>query len=656
MRHYNDFRKPFLETAMTAMKKILIIHVILILISSLYAAETVFVPQNSLLFSLDKDKKNLRLQAKAQKDFDCEVIKKEKVILPLGSSIIVFADAHQLKIPGPVGLFYFPTVDVKEGKNGILTFRVDKIDPLMILGFFIFVTGLASLAGYFRLKSEKKKYLLPAAVVLFFWAYAVWYIGFVSDSYICPSDEVYYFDIAEKILARDFSSLKFRYTVGFPLLYIPFMVLFNLSNNQVQFFPVFMNFQTFILIPGLFLILYRFFNKRMELSRIKSFCILLLWQFLIVFYTPMFILSDKAAKYLPDNYCNDASFSLIRHNYDYIFFQLTWLGRNSMSDYAAVFLLVVLLYCSMQKSRSLIRFFLLSMGFGFLCLIRINYIFFAPLLAFVFYDSFSELWKNTRNYLYAALCGTAGFMMVFIWQFVLNKIQLGSPFVWPHSLHEFAPDRGFVWNVIPYGFKFLCQNNYVYIVLGISSLFFIPDRKIRAFLTLWIFPMLLFFTGYPIVFNSPVRFIFALYPPMLAAVVMNPVWQAAWPVRIKAALVVFSSCLLCKSNIFYPYSQPWNLESLGMPGTVFMVIQGVVCLFCCAVIISMRKELKTDYANTIRHFRFLILYTAVFFLGSVCIYIAGILVLAAFIYGVRETFLHVRQIRENPFDKNVGFS
>ena len=219
---------------MNSIKIILLVNLIIAMLSALHADETVFVPKNSLLFSLDKDKKNLRLQAKAQKDFDCEVIKKEKVILPLGSSIIVFAEAHQLKIPGPVGLFYFPTVDVNEGKKGILTFRVDKIDSLMILGFFIFVTGIASLAGYFRLKSEKKKYLLPAAVVLFFWAYAVWYIGFVSDSYICPSDEVYYFDIAEKILAWDFSSLKFRYTVGFPLLYIPIMVLFNLSKTRIQ--------------------------------------------------------------------------------------------------------------------------------------------------------------------------------------------------------------------------------------------------------------------------------------------------------------------------------------------------------------------------------------------------------------------------------------
>ena len=125
---------------------------------------------------------------------------------------------------------------------------------------------------------------------------------------------------------------------------------------------------------------------------------------------------------------------------------------------------------------------------------------------------------------------------------------------------------------------------------------------------------------------------------------MNPVWQSEWTVRIKAALVVFSSCLLCKSNIFFVYIQPWNLGKYGLSNTAFMVIQGVVCLFCCAVIISMRKELKTDYANTVSHFRFLILYTAAFFLGSACPYIVGILVLAAFVYGLRDTWTVILNI------------
>ena len=376
----------------------------------------------------------------------------------------------------------------------------------------------------------------------------------------------------------------------------------------------------------------------------------------MVFYMPMCGTSHPELTYSPEYYYNNACFYLPWGSFYFSFFQLTWLGRNAMCDYATVFLFVALLYVSMQKSQSLIRFFFLSMGVGFICLVRINYIFFAPLLAFVFYDSFSGLWKNKRNYLYAALCGMAGFMIVFVWQFVVNKIQFNSPFIWPYSLHEFAPDRGFVWKVFPYGFKCLCQTNYVYMILGVSSLLFLQERKIRVLLALWIFPILLFFCGYPIVFNNPIRFIFALYPPLLAAVVMNPVWKAAWPVRIKVARVVFSSCLLSKSNLSFIYLQPWNLEKYGISNTAFIIIQGIVCLFCCAVIFSMRKELKADYANTILPFRFLILFTAVFFLGSVCIYIAGILVLTAFIYGLCGTWSEIREIQRKTAGPGKSFS
>ena len=58
----------------------------------------------------------------------------------------------------------------------------------------------------------------------------------------------------------------------------------------------------------------------------------------------------------------------------------------------------------------------------------------------------------------------------------------------------------------------------------------------------------------------------------------------------------------------------------------------------------MRKEIKPEDVDTIRHFRFLILFTAVFFLGSVCVYLAGLLVLAAFAYGLRDTWAVIRQI------------
>ena len=623
--------------------KFAMVQILFVFLPLLYAAETIYVPENSLLFQGENDNRNWTFKAIVKKGFDCEVSKTEKVFLYQREDVGYCVDVYHLKIPGAAGLSYFPEVTFQKKKDGNFQPQVDKIDSLMFLGILLFAAGLAALAGYFRREPEKNKYLLPAALVFFFWGFASWYIGFISNSIITPFDDIHYFNIARQLLALDFSSVKYYYTIGFPILCIPFVVLFHLQH-WIDFVAVYMYFQTFILIPGLFLVLYWFFQTKMGLSRLQSFSVLLLWLLLMIFYMPMCGSADLSAEYIAANYYGNASFCLPERNDFFPFFHLTWLGRNAMCDYMTVFLLVILLAASMKKSRSLIRFFVLSMGFGFICLVRINYIFFAPLLAFVFYDSFSELWKNKRNYLYAFLCGSAGFMLVFVWQFVVNKIQFGSPLVWPYSLHEFAPDRGFVWNVVPYGFKYLCQTNYVYLILGISSLLFLPERKTRALLTLWIFPLLFFFCGYPVVFNSPIRFIFAIYAPLLAAAVMNPVWKAAWSVRIKAALVVLSSCLLCKSNVFFIYFQPWNLEKIGWPNTVFMITQGVVCLFCCAVIFSMRKELEADYANTIRHFRFLLIFTSVFFLGSVCIYISAILILAAFVYGLRDTWTAIREI------------
>ena len=632
---------------MVSIQKLLLVHILWALLSILSAAETVFVPQNSLLFKSKKGAEVLSsswdIQALINQDSSFEVMKKEKVFLNLDQGTGIFTDVYYLKIPGTDGLCYFPEVRFRKGMDGSIIPRVDKIDSLMFLGIFLIVIGLAALVVFFHSKSEKKYYLLPPALLLFFGGYASWYVGFMSDSIIAPSDELFYYDVAKKLLAWDFTSVKYRYLLGFPIFISPIILLFQVQSS-LEFVRVFMNFQTVILIPGLFLLLYWFFYKKFGSSRMQSFCILVLWLLLMVFYMPTYGAIDPSLSYVPSNYSSNANFSCSGSIFYFSFFQCTWLGRNALSDYTAVFLLIILIYASMKKSSSLIRFFVLSSGFGFLCLVRLNYILFAPLLSFVFYDSFSELWKKKRNYLYAALCGIAGVMAVWIWQLILNKIQFGSPFIGPYSTHKFGPDQGFAWNVIPYGFKFLCQTNYVYLILGLSSFIFLPDRRIRALLTLWIFPMFFFFVGYPGVFQHSFRFIMPLIPLLIAAMVMNPVWQAAWPVRIKTALVVFSSCLLCKSNIFFTHFQPWNLGKFGLSNLDVMVLQGLVCLFCCTVIASMRKDLRTDYANTIRHFRFLIVFTSVFFLGSVCIYITGLLVLAAFVYGLRDTWAEIRQI------------
>ena len=132
----------------------------------LNAAETILVPENSLLLKGSNENKTWSVKAVVRRNFNGEVIKKEKVFLQQ-EGIGVCVDAYLLKIPGTDGLSYFPEIVFKKGKNGIVTPNVDKIgkiDSLMFSGIFIFMLGLVALAGYFHLKSEKKKYLLPAGL------------------------------------------------------------------------------------------------------------------------------------------------------------------------------------------------------------------------------------------------------------------------------------------------------------------------------------------------------------------------------------------------------------------------------------------------------------------------------------------------------------
>ena len=147
MRHYNDFQKPFLETAMTAMKKVMITHLILFFISSLHAAEPVFIPGNSLLFKYEKGKNAWEVKATVQNGFSCEVIKKEKIFMQLDSATGVYLDAYQLKIPGSSDLRYFPMFSYKIGKDGKIIPFIEKLYSLMFFGVFLIILGAAALAG-----------------------------------------------------------------------------------------------------------------------------------------------------------------------------------------------------------------------------------------------------------------------------------------------------------------------------------------------------------------------------------------------------------------------------------------------------------------------------------------------------------------------------
>lgn len=163
------------------------------------------------------------------------------------------------------------------------------------------------------------------------------------------------------------------------------------------------------------------------------------------------------------------------------------------------------------------------MGYGFCCLIRINYIFFAPVLAWICLEKMEE--KKGRLLCQTALAAAGGFLTVFIWQLVINFHHFGDPLIFGYSLHyldfppEKRPDTGFNWSTLweLRHIKFLLGANKLLMTAGIAGLLFVKERSTRIALTLAAVPLILFFLGYTHTYCDARRFILMAFPMLLAA-------------------------------------------------------------------------------------------------------------------------------------------
>ena len=194
-----------------------------------------------------------------------------------------------------------------------------------------------------------------------------------------------------------------------------------------------------------------------------------------------------------------------------------------MSDTPALLTFFGTLLLAQKLSFSLRNVFILGCAFGFCCLIRINYIFFAPVLAFVVLEKLPA--KDYKTLLHAFLCAAGGFLTLFIWQLLINFHQFGNPLTFGYSLHylDFAPekrpDTGFNWSTLLElrHIKFLLGANKLLMTAGMAGLLFTKERSARIALTLAAVPLILFFLGYTHTYCDARRFILMAFPMLLAA-------------------------------------------------------------------------------------------------------------------------------------------
>ncbi|MBS1371713.1 MAG: hypothetical protein HPZ91_17345 [Lentisphaeria bacterium] len=336
------------------------------------------------------------------------------------------------------------------------------------------------------------------------------------------ADENGYFETAAGMLAGNFTG-PWSFTAGTGLLYLPFILATGAESYYGIAVP-FSYFSGFVLAPGA-LVLGFLILRRLGLSNLRAALPMLAWAAWPFFHFHVELWNRNIFQ----------SVFLMPGGSPWNFYgTLINAGFNAMSDTPSLCAVLgsIALALYMPPKRRFVL--LLGLLFGFACLLRINNIFFAPLLAWIAAGKFPEALRSPKQ-----LCGllppaAAGFLAVFGFQLWINFHQFGNPLTFGYVLHypELAeglrPANGFTLRTFLEGrnIRFLAGANHAAWTLGITGLLLLRDPKLRTAFTLWAVPVIWFFFGYSHTFCDARRFVAGAFPAMLAAFAALECWGA----------------------------------------------------------------------------------------------------------------------------------
>lgn len=436
-----------------------------------------------------------------------------------------YADYYAVSLPEAGTCYISPDLRQDSSDGGIRWMKEVPFAGKMLLPVSLGVLLFLCYRLY-RFPEARENAWLWIGVVIAVRAALLSYILCIAGAIVCnPADEPGYFAVGYDLLQGKCTG-PWTYPVGYGVL---MMIPWILGTGAENYFDIAVGiswFSGFVLGSAALLLAFRILLA-LKIRLKIVFCAVGAWAVL-----PFFI------HHIPDwerlIFYHFADLPSVRANFQF-YMQLIGSGFNGMSDMFSTVLVFGVLLLALRMPVRTCFLILVSILFGAACLVRLNNIFFAPVLALILAERFMPRMKNWKDAAMFLVVGSAAYLFTAGIQLAVNYYQFGDAWTFPYSLHALdraAGDRpadGFTFATLFRGanLRYLLESNLGVMSCGMAGLILLKERHTRAMLGLWALPVVLFFCGYSHTFCDAVRFILPAYIPLQAAALWVPVtaWQ-----------------------------------------------------------------------------------------------------------------------------------
>ncbi len=483
--------------------------------ASLYAGKndnTIYVQKHTPAWYMPViNNRQIAFITKSEMQF--ELTGKTKYFIDQKGSLYNRVLLRQIKLDGQ-SFWISPYVTVYTNPHGNIFFKVypdnTTVPEIVYNGSIILMLFFAAaIIMTFRNNPEllvKHKTLFMAAFLLI--SHFLW-VGYLTIHTAewghLPLDEANDFIDARYILDGNFS-VRYHRTLGMALLYIPF-ILASGAENMYDLAPLISWFMALVVAPAGIVAAF-FFVKSISKSAWVAFSSIMIFMLLPKIYLPVEI----------KDYSIFSLFFIYVDVYILTCYYQILSGFNSMSDTLAASLVFITLATATWQAPGYRRGVIVGMLYATACMVRVNMVFMAPVIAFIMWYGDDKILHDLRYTVNLFLLTIGAFVLIYWPQFLINQIQNGGILTYTYEYYVDGAGKGFEVSKMAKVTRYLMKIHYLYYGVFVSSCLLIKDSYKRNILTLWVVPMTIFFCGFWL--GQPFRFLLCLLPGTIAALII----------------------------------------------------------------------------------------------------------------------------------------